>query len=85
MTYSVLSAVGMFGQAIYVVPKKNLVVVFTSHIEGPDMYIAGTLLQKYVLPAVVSSEPLPPSPDDKERLDDMLAALPKHRNKVLFG
>ena len=71
------SAVGMFGQAIYVVPKKNLVVVFTSHIEGQDMYISGTLLQEYIIPAVVSSEPLPSSPDDKSRLDDMLAGIAK--------
>jgi len=71
------SAVGMFGQAIYVVPKKNLVVVFTSHIEGQDMYISGTLLQEYILPAVVSSEPLSPSPNDKERLDDKLSSISK--------
>lgn len=71
------SAVGMFGQAIYVIPKKNLVVIFTSHIEGQDMYIAGSLLQEYILPAVVSSEPLPSSPDDKARLDDMLASIAK--------
>jgi hypothetical protein len=69
------SAVGLFGQAVYVVPKENLVVVFTSHIEGQDMYISSTLLMEYILPAVVSSESLSPSPDDKARLDDMLSSI----------
>jgi len=71
------SAVGMFGQVIYVVPKMNLVVVFTSHIEGQDMYIAGTLLEEYIIPAAVSSEPLPSSPDDKARLDIIIAGMAK--------
>ena len=69
------SAVGMFGQTIYVVPEKNLVAVFTSNIEGPDMYISGTLLQKYIIPAVVTSEPLPPDPNEKARLDKLLTTI----------
>ena len=65
----------MFGQTIYVVPEKNLVAVFTSNIEGPDMYISGTLLQKYIIPAVVTSEPLPPDPNEKARLDKLLTTI----------
>lgn len=71
------SAVGMFGQAIYVVPGKNLVVVFTSNIEGRNMYISGTLLQDYIIPAIVSSEPLPTNPHEMKRLDDLLTSITK--------
>ena len=71
------SAVGMYGQAIYVVPGKNLVAVFTSNIVDENMYISGSLLQKYIIPASVSSEPLPPKPDDMKRLDDFLASIAK--------
>jgi CubicO group peptidase (beta-lactamase class C family) len=71
------SAVGMFGQTIYVVPEKELVAVFTSNIEGANMYISGKLLQKYIIPAVVSSEPLPPDLNEKARLDDLIATIAK--------
>jgi hypothetical protein len=71
------SAVGMYGQAIYVVPGKNLVAVFTSNIVDENMYISGSLLQKYIIPASESSEPLPPKPDEMKRLDDLLASIAK--------
>ncbi len=51
------SAVGMYGQAIYVLPGKNLVAVFTSNIVDENMYISGSLLQEYIIPVSVSSEP----------------------------
>jgi CubicO group peptidase (beta-lactamase class C family) len=69
------SAVGMFGQAIYVVPKKKLVAVFTSHIEGTEMYISGTLLREYIIPAAVSTEPLPSAPLEKTRLGKLLTRI----------
>jgi len=71
------SAVGMYGQAIYVIPDKNLVAVFTSHIIGKDMYISGNLLKEYIIPAIASSAPLPPDPQAKARLDDFLAGIAK--------
>ncbi len=71
------SAVGMFGQAIYVVPGKNLVAVFTSNIEGWNMYISGTLLQEYIIPAAKSSKQLPPDQHEKSRLDDLLTIISK--------
>ena len=67
----------MFGQAIYVVPGKNLVAVFTGNIEGRNMYISGTLLQDYIIPAIVSSEPLPTNPHEMKRLDDLLTSITK--------
>jgi CubicO group peptidase (beta-lactamase class C family) len=71
------SAVGMFGQAIYVVPDKNLVATFTSNIKDRNMYISGTLLREYILPAIVSSGPLPPNPPEMERLNDFLKSITK--------
>ena len=69
------SAVGKYGQAIYVIPDKNLVAVFTSHITGKDMYISGTLLNEYILPAIASSAPLPPDPEENARLENFLAGM----------
>ncbi|MEE4602803.1 MAG: serine hydrolase [Desulfobacteraceae bacterium] len=71
------SAVGMYGQAIYVIPDKNLVAVFTSHITGKDMYISGTLLKEYIIPAIASSGPLPPDPENNAQLDNFLAGTAK--------
>lgn len=68
------SALGNHGQAIYVVPDKNLVAVFTSNIEGRNMYISGTLLQDYIIPAIVSSEALPTSPQEIKRLEIFLSS-----------
>jgi len=39
------------------------------------MYISGSLLREYILPAVVSPEPLASAPDEKTRLDDLLANI----------
>ncbi len=71
------SAVGMYGQAIYVVPDKNLVAVFTGNIVDHNMYVSGTLLKEYIIPAIASSEPLPPNPEEKARLDNFLAGIAK--------
>lgn len=71
------SALGNLGQAIYVVPGKNLVAVFTGNIEGRNMYISGTLLQDYIMPAIVSSESLPKNPHEMKRLDDLLTSITK--------
>jgi len=71
------SAVGMYGQAIYVLPGKNLIAVFTSNIVDENMYISGSLLQEYIIPASVSSESLPPNTAEMERLNDFLVSIAK--------
>ncbi len=53
------SAVGTSGQYIMVVPKENLVVVFTSKLSGPEAFLPGRLLDKYILPAIRSNEAMP--------------------------
>jgi CubicO group peptidase (beta-lactamase class C family) len=65
-------AVGYGGQFIYVVPEKNMVVVFTSVSPGRDFYIPNVLLNRYIIPAAVSSEPLPENPEKSAMLTSRL-------------
>ncbi|MBT8366104.1 MAG: beta-lactamase family protein, partial [Deltaproteobacteria bacterium] len=62
------AAIGYRGQFIYVLPKQNMVVVFTGSLEGSDFFIPEKLLNKYILPAVVSETPLPENPKQTARL-----------------
>lgn len=52
-------ALGYAGQFIYVIPEKEMVVVFTSDLEEEDFYVPQGLLIDYILPAAKSSTPLP--------------------------
>ena len=70
-------AVGYLGQFIFVVPEKNMVVVFTSNLENYDFYIPKGLLDQYIIPAAVSSQPLVAHPKKKEHLDSLLANFAK--------
>ena len=45
-------AIGYQGQFIYVEPKMDLVVVFTSELADEDFYLPEMLLNEYVLRAV---------------------------------
>ena len=56
-------AVGYAGQFIFVVPEKELVVVFSSDLNDRDFYVPQVLLFDYIIPAVISSEPLPSDPE----------------------
>jgi CubicO group peptidase (beta-lactamase class C family) len=44
-------AIGYEGQFIYVVPEKDMVVVFTSELDERDFFIPETLLNEYIVPA----------------------------------
>jgi CubicO group peptidase (beta-lactamase class C family) len=54
---------GWGGQLVYVVPEKNLVVVFCSWISGRKPVDTGKLLRSGIIPAVVSARPLPANPE----------------------
>jgi hypothetical protein len=70
-------AVGYKGQFIYVVPEKNMVVVFTGNLPGPLFYTPRTLLDEYIIPAVASSEPLPANSKENARLDSLVEICAK--------
>jgi CubicO group peptidase (beta-lactamase class C family) len=66
------AAVGYGGQFIFVVPKKNMVVVFTSTLESNDFYTPEDLLNKFVIPAAVSDTPLPEYSKQTARLNSLI-------------
>ena len=79
-------AVGYGGQYIYVIPDKNLIVVFTSRLKIEDMTIPTGMLYSIIIPAIKSDNALPDNPDKVEALQS-LAALwqttkPVDREKI---
>ena len=74
-------AVGYKGQFIYVIPEKNMVVVFTSDLPGGQFYIPRTLLNRYIIPAAVSSVPLPVNQNYNARLASLLKRCAKAPSK----
>lgn len=66
-------AAGHAGQFIYIVPSKNMVVVFTSILGGMDFFFPYRLLKKYIIPSAVSSEPLPENPEKNAALSALMA------------
>jgi CubicO group peptidase (beta-lactamase class C family) len=74
------AALGLAGQQLHVLPKQNLVVVFTSGLpvygEAPQL---NDLLKTYILPAAKSNTALPANPASVARLtaDIQAAANPK--------
>ena len=59
----IYTAIGHQGQYIMVVPKKNLVAVFTSSLAKEDFFTPLGLLSSYIVPAVKSSTPIAENPD----------------------
>jgi formylglycine-generating enzyme required for sulfatase activity len=60
--YGGYSAHGFGGQYIFVVPRLNLVAVFTGGLADPDFPTPRKLMETFILPAVKSAGPLPASP-----------------------
>ena len=65
-------AVGYKGQRIFVVPEKNMVVVFTADLTGRDSFTPKKLLDYYIIPAASSSKVLPANTREKARLDALI-------------
>jgi CubicO group peptidase (beta-lactamase class C family) len=70
-------AVGYKGQFIFVVPEKNILVVFTSDLPDGNFPIPRGLLQNYIIPAAEADKPLPPSTAEQARLDAILKSVAK--------
>jgi CubicO group peptidase (beta-lactamase class C family) len=66
------AAVGYKGQRIFVVPKKNMVAVFTGDLTGRDSLVSKKLLDTYIIPAASSANSLPLSPAEQARLDALI-------------
>lgn len=71
------SAVGTGGQYIIVVPKENLVVVFTGKLNDlRDSAFPIRLLKKYILPAIISNEPLSSNEKTQKELERLSLTPP---------
>lgn len=71
----VYMALGYAGQFIFVVPEREIVVVFTSDLNERDFYVPQELLNDFIIPAAQSSEPLPANPEAVELLESRIEAL----------
>jgi len=75
-------ALGRAGQHIFVLPGKNLVVVFTAglpYTNNADLIPLQELLDEYILPAIKSDRPLPANPQALARIEAGAQALAQPR------
>ena len=66
---------GLGSQVIQVVKDRNMVVVMTSAINDKDGQTVRDLLTDYIIPAAVSTEPLPANPAAQQALQDKVEYL----------
>ena len=64
-------AAGYQGQFIFVVPQKQMVVVFTSSIAGRNFLTINEYMQKFILPACLSENSLPNDLQQTKRLEKL--------------
>jgi hypothetical protein len=67
------AAVGYGGQFIFVVPQKNMVVVFTSTLKRDEFFKPENLLSGFIIPAAVSGKPLPENLKQTARLNSLIS------------
>jgi CubicO group peptidase (beta-lactamase class C family) len=65
-------ALGYKGQRIFVIPKKDMVVVFTGNLTGSETLLPKKLLDSYIIPAAASEKALPQNTADNKRLDALV-------------
>jgi CubicO group peptidase (beta-lactamase class C family) len=68
-------ALGYGGQFIFVVPEKEMVVIFTSDLPEEEFYLPQRLLEEHIIPAARANSPLAENPDGTAALLAMLEAL----------
>ncbi len=74
-TYGATMALGYQGQYIVVIPELDLVVVFVSELPDQNFYVPEELLTNYIIPAAISSQPLPENPEGISELQAQIWAL----------
>ena len=80
----VYHARGFGGQRIFVLPDRQMVVVFAGGFSGEDMeFVPDALLNTYILPAAGSEGALPPDPDQARLLADHIRALAEPKPKPI--
>lgn len=72
-------ALGYGGQFIFVVPDKEMVVVFTSDLPEEAFYLPQQLLNDFIIPAAGSTAPLAQNPAGVAALRDLVASLAESR------
>ena len=70
-------AMGCEGQLIFVIPNKNVVVVFTSSLLGQSLWTPYKYLKKYILPASQSTEALSCNIANSQRIEELTRDLQK--------
>jgi len=76
------AAMGTSGQYIIVVPEKALIVVATSKLTGLDTFLPPNMVEKFVLPAIISDDAIAPDEAAQNKLA-LLAGPPKHSVKAV--
>jgi CubicO group peptidase (beta-lactamase class C family) len=71
----IYNALGWGGQQIIVLPRQDMVVVFTAGIPNPSWNTYDDLLEKYLIPAAVSDKAIPPNLSDISALQEQLQAI----------
>jgi len=72
---AIYMALGYRGQFMFVVPERELVVVFTSDLEDRDFHLPQSLLNEFVVPAAGSTTPLPDNPSGVAALEARIRDL----------
>ena len=67
------NALGYGGQYIFVIPDKNLVVVFTSHLSSSETPLPALLVSSNIIPAIKSENPLPENAANQDALKSISA------------
>lgn len=69
------AARGWAGQAIFVMPDLDLVVVFSGGLSGADNFLPDKLMVDYIIPSIQSGEPLAEDQDEVAQLDAIVSAI----------
>ena len=78
-------ALGYKGQRIFVIPQKDMVVVFTGNLSGSDTLTPKKLLDSYIIPSATSEKALPENTGDNNRLDALVKNAAQERAEPTAG